>query len=225
MRYEIQGGNLPVVICYLENGESVITEGGGMSWMSPNMQMQTSSNGGLGKLIGRKLAGDKGFQNIYTCQGGSGMIAFASSFPGSIKAFNITPGNDIILQKRSFLASEMGVEMSIAFNGPKGGFFGGEGFIMQRFSGQGVAFAEFDGSVIEYELQAGQSIVMDTGHLAAMTASCTMDVQTVKGVKNVLLGGEGLFNTRVTGPGHVWIQSMPIINLAALLQPYISSGN
>ncbi|MBQ1399679.1 MAG: TIGR00266 family protein [Lachnospiraceae bacterium] len=225
MRYDIQGGNLPVVICYLENGESVITESGGMSWMSPNMQMQTSSNGGLGKLIGRKLAGDKAFQNIYTCQGGSGMIAFASSFPGSLKAFDITPGNDIILQKRSFLASEAGVEMSIAFNGPKGGFFGGEGFIMQRFSGQGVAFAEFDGSVIEYELQAGQSIVMDTGHLAAMTASCKMDVQTVKGVKNVLLGGEGLFNTVVTGPGHVWIQSMPIINLAALLQPYISSGN
>ncbi len=225
MRYEIQGGNLPIVICYLENGESVITESGGMSWMSPNMQMQTTSNGGLGKLIGRKLAGDKGFQNIYTCQGGSGMIAFASSFPGSIKAFDITPGNDIILQKRSFLASEAGVEMSIAFNGLKGGFFGGEGFIMQRFSGQGVAFAEFDGSVIEYELQAGQSIIMDTGHLAAMSASCTMDVQTVKGVKNVLLGGEGLFNTRVTGPGHVWIQSMPGINLAARLQPYISSGN
>ena len=225
MRYDIQGGNLPVVICYLENGESMITESGGMSWMSPNMQMQTTSNGGIGKLIGRKLAGDKAFQNIYTCQGGNGMIAFASSFPGSIKAFDITPGNDIILQKRSFLASEAGVTFSIAFNGAGAGFFGGEGFIMQRFSGQGVAFAEFDGSVIEYELQAGQSIIMDTGHLAAMSASCTMDIQRVKGVKNVLLGGEGFFNTRVTGPGHVWIQSMPVVNLAALLQPYISTGN
>ena len=184
MKYRIDGDTLPVVICELEAGEAMITERGSMSWMSPNMKMETGSSGGLGRAFGRMFAGEALFQNRYTAMGGPGMIAFASSFPGDIRAFEIGPGREMIVQKRGFLAAEEGVDVSVHFQKKLGaGFFGGEGFIMQRFSGQGVAFAEFDGSVIEYELQAGQSIVMDTGHLAAMTASCKMDVQTVKGVK------------------------------------------
>ena len=225
MRYDIQGGNLPVVICYLENGESMITESGGMSWMSPNMQMQTTSNGGIGKLIGRKLAGDKAFQNIYTCQGGNGMIAFASSFPGSIKAFDITPGNDIILQKRSFLASEAGVEMSIAFNGPKGGFFGGEGFIMQRLHGQGMAFLECDGELMRYDLAPGQSMIVDTGNVLGFTGGVTLEVQRIKGAKNIVFGGEGLFNTKLTGPGTIWLQTMPIAGLVDAIAPHMPTTN
>ena len=191
MRYQIQGETLPVVICELEGGEKMITEGGAMSWMSPNMLMETTSNGGLGKAFGRAFSGEKMFQNIYTAQGGPGMIAFASSFPGSIKAFQIVPGQDMIFQKKAFLASEAGVQLSVHFRKKLGsGLFGGEGFIMQKISGQGTVFAEFDGHVVEYELQAGQQIVIDTGHLAAMTASCSMDIQSVPGVKNMLFGGE-----------------------------------
>ena len=193
MRYEIKGDTLPVVICYLENGEKIVTEGGGMSWMSPNMKMETTSNGGIGKMFGRMFSGEKMFQNIYTSMGGSGMIAFASCFPGSIRAFDITPGNEIIAQKSAFLASEAGVDCSVHFSR-------------------------------KYELKAGQKIVIDTGHLAAMSASCQMEIVTVPGVKNMLFGGEGVFNTEVTGPGHVWLQTMPISNVAGVLREYMTTG-
>ena len=225
MRYSIQGDTLPVVICELDAGEKIITEGGGMAWMSPNMKMETTG-GGIGKMFGRALSGDTIFQNIYTAERTNGMISIASCFPGSIKAFEITPGNEIILQKSAFLASEAGVELPMHFRKKLGsGLFGGEGFIMQKLSGNGIAFAEFDGHVIEYELQPGQQIVIDTGHLAAMTATCQMDIQTVPGMKNIFFGGEGLFNTIVTGPGRVWLQTMPISNMAGALLPYLPTSN
>ena len=224
MKYEITGDTLPVVICHLEDGESMINEGGSMSWMSPNMKMETTG-GGFGKALGRMFSGEKIFQNIYTAQNGAGLIAFASSFPGSIKPFDIMPGQEIIFQKSAFLAGEAGVELSIHFNKKLGaGLFGGEGFILQKVSGSGVAFAEFDGHVVEYELSAGQEILVDTGHLAAMDASCSMDIQTVHGAKNVLFGGEGLFLTRITGPGHVWLQTMPLSNVAGVLRPYMPTS-
>ena len=226
MKYEIKGDTLPVVLCYLEGGEKMINEGGSMSWMSPNMKMETTTNGGVGKAFGRMFAGEKMFPNVYTAEGGNGMIAFASSFPGSIRAFEITPGQDMVFQKSAFLAGEAGVNLSIFFNKRFGaGLFGGEGFIMQRVSGQGIVFAEFDGHVIEYDLQPGQQIIVDTGHLAAMSATCGIDIQSVPGVKNMLFGGEGLFNTVITGPGHVWLQTMPISNVAGILRPYLPSGS
>lgn len=225
MRYEIQGETLPVVICQLEAGEKMITEGGGMAWMSPNMLMETTTNGGIGKAFGRMFTGEKMFQNIYTAQGGEGMIAFASSFPGSVEAFEIGPGQEMILQKSAFLAGEAGVDMSVFFNKKfSSGLFGGEGFIMQKVSGHGMVFAEFDGHVVNYELQAGQQIVIDTGHLAAMSATCGMEIQSVPGVKNMLFGGEGIFNTVITGPGKVWLQTMPISNVAGVLRPYLPSS-
>ncbi len=226
MKYEIKGETLPVVVCQLEEGEQMITEGGGMSWMSANMKMETTSNGGVGKALGRMFAGEKIFQNVYTAQGGAGLIAFASSFPGSIKAFEISSGNELICQKGVFLAGEMGVNLSVFFSRKiGGGLFGGEGFIMQKLSGNGLAFGEFDGHVVEYSLAAGQQIVVDTGHLAAMSATCSMDIQTVPGMKNKFLGGEGLFNTVVSGPGHVWLQTMPLPNVAGVLRPYMPTGN
>lgn len=197
-----------------------------MSWMSPNMLMETTTNGGIGKAFGRMFAGEKMFQNVYTAQGGNGLIAFASSFPGSIKAFQIAPGQEMVFQKSAFLAGEASVELSVFFNKKLGaGLFGGEGFIMQRVSGHGIVFAEFDGHVIEYDLQPGQQIVVDTGHLAAMTPSCNMEIRSVPGVKNMLFGGEGVFNTIITGPGHVWLQTMPISNVAGVLRPYMPSGS
>ena len=226
MRYQIQGETLPVVICELEAGEKMITEGGAMSWMSPNMKMETTSNGGIGKALGRAFSGEKMFQNIYTAQGGPGMIAFASSFPGSIRAFEITPGQEMIFQKSAYLAGEESVQLSVHFRKKLGsGLFGGEGFIMQKVSGSGIVFGEFDGHVIEYDLQPGQQIVIDTGHLAAMSSTCNMDIQKVPSVKNMVFGGEGLFNTVITGPGKVWLQTMPISNVAGAIRPYIPTGN
>lgn len=222
IKYEIEGGSLPVVICYPEMGQTLCTQSGAMSWMSPNMQMQTNSGGGFKKALGRLFSGDSIFMNEYTPQGGNGMIAFASSFPGSIIPFEITNGNGIIVQKSGFLAMEKGLDLSVFFQKSLGrGFFGGEGFIMQRISGEGTAFVEIDGYCKEYTLTAGESIIVDTGYLAAMSETCTMDIQTVKGIKNALFGGEGIFNTRITGPGKVYIQSMPVINTAQRLIPYL----
>lgn len=230
IKYEIEGGNLPVVICYPEQGQTLCTERGAMSWMSPNMKMITNTGGGIGKMFGRLFSGESIFLNEYTPEFGNGMIAFASSFPGSIIPYQITPGNGIIVQKRGFLAMEKGLELSIYFQKRLGrGLFGGEGFIMQRISGNGIAFLEIDGYCKEYTLAHGESIIVDTGYLAAMTETCTMDIQTVKGVKNMFFGGEGIFHTRITGPGKVYIQSMPISHMAEVLQPYIqiesSSGS
>lgn len=222
MRYEIVGGTLPAVICRLSDGESMITERGSMSWMSPNMKMETTSNGGIGKALGRMFAGEAIFQNRYTAKGAEGLIAFASSFPGAIRAVNIGPSNSIIVQKASFLAAEEGVNLSIAFQKKLGsGFFGGEGFIMQKLSGNGTAFIEIDGHAVEYELRSGESMIVDTGYLAAMDSTCTMEIVSVKGAKNVLFGGEGFFNTVVKGPGKIVLQTMPISAAAGSLAPYI----
>lgn len=226
MRYEIQGETLPVVICHLEAGETMITESGAMAWMSPNMVMDTTTNGGLGKAFGRMFSGESLFQNRYIAQGGAGMIAFASSFPGSIKAFEIGPGKEYIFQKKTFLAGEKGINISVHFQKKvASGLFGGEGFILQKISGNGIAFAEFDGHVVEYVLQPGQQIIVDSGYLAAMESTCQMDIQTVSGFKNVMFGGEGLFNTVVTGPGRIWLQTMPIYSVAGAIRPYIPTGN
>lgn len=219
--YEILGGNLPVVVCELSAGESMITESGSMSWMSPNMKMETTTGGGVKKMLGRLVSGDSAFQNRFTAEGGDGTIAFASSFPGEIKALNISAGHSMIVQKSAFLASEEGVELSMHFQKKLGsGIFGGEGFIMQRLGGHGTAFIEIDGYAAEYELGAGQEMLVSTGYLAAMEESCSMDVVMVKGAKNMLLGGEGIFNTVVRGPGKVILQTMPISEVAELLTPF-----
>lgn len=225
MRYQVIGEPMPVVVCDLAGGESMITEKGSMVWMSPNMDMSTNAGGGIGKAFGRMFSGESMFQNVYTAQGGPGMIAFASSFPGSIKAIQIDPAHPIVVQKTGFLASETGVELSIFFQKKAGaGFFGGEGFIMQKLSGSGMAFVEIDGYAVEYELAAGQRMVVDTGNLAMMDATCSIDIQTVKGVKNVLFGGEGMFNTVVTGPGKIILQTMPVSGFASALAPFFATG-
>ena len=222
MKYRIVGEPLPAVICDVEPGETLITEGGAMSWMSPNMKMDTTSGGGLGKMFGRMFSGDSLFLNRYTAQGGAGQIAFASSFPGSIRAIEIQPGQDVIVQKSSFLAAQEGVDLSVFFQKRFGsGLFGGEGFIMQKLSGRGTAFVEIDGYAVEYNLTATQSIIVDTGYLAMMDATCSMDVVTVPGVKNALFGGEGIFNTVVRGPGKIVLQTMPVNKVAGAIIPYI----
>lgn len=225
MKYQIKGEPMPVVICQLEQGETVTCESGAMSWMSPNLEMKTEG-GGLGKMFGRMMSGENLFQNHYQAKRGAGMIAFSSSFPGSIRAFEITPSSPIICQKRAFLACSEGVELSTFFQKKLStGLFGGEGFVMQKISGNGVVFIEIDGSTVEYNLDPGQQLVIDTGYLAMMDASVKMEVQAVKGVKNALFGGESFFNTIVTGPGRVLLQTMPITGFAALIASLLPQKN
>ncbi|MBQ7445596.1 MAG: AIM24 family protein [Clostridia bacterium] len=208
MRYEIKGEPLPVAICYPVRGESITTESGAMSWRSPDFKMETKA-GGIGKAFGRMFSGESMFQNVYTATSDDQYIAFASSFPGAIKAIEITPNRPVICQKTAFLAATEGVDLSIHLQKKVGaGFFGGEGFIMNKLSGNGIAFVELDGSVYEYELKAGEKLVISTGNLAYCDATVDIGIQSVGGVKNALFGGEGLFNTVVTGPGKVVIQSM-----------------
>ena len=224
MRFDIKGTPLPVVVCELHAGEKMITERGAMSWMSPNMKMETKGTGGLGKMIGRAFTLESMFQNIYTAVGGPGMIAFASSFPGSIVPFDIDAQHTIIAQKSAFLASTAGVELSTHFQKKFGaGLVGGEGFFLQKLSGEGLVFLEFDGHIMAYELKDGESMIVDTGYLAAMESSVKMNVRTVPGVKNAIFGGEGLFNTVLTGPGKIWLQTMPLMSFANSIAPYIST--
>lgn len=223
MQFEIKGAPFPVVVCNLAGGEAVKCQRGAMCWMSPNMQMETSG-GGVGKMFTKAITGEALHENKYTAQGGPGMIAFGSGVPGNILPIDVSNGRTIIAQKRSFLASELGVNVDKHVQKNAGGLLGGEGFIMQKFSGQGYVFIEVDGSTIEYELQPGQSMIVDSGSLAAMDATVQMDVQRVQGFKNVIAGGEGLFNTVLTGPGRIWLQTMPVASLAGALSPYIATG-
>jgi uncharacterized protein (TIGR00266 family) len=222
MKYSIEGTPLPVVICELNSGETMISEGGSMSWMSDNMKMETTSSGGVSKVFGRMLSGESMFLNRYTSIGKAGMIAFASSFPGSIKAFDIRPGSSIIVQKAGFLAASDQVDLSVHFNKKIGaGLFGGEGFIMQKLSGNGMAFIEIDGHAMEYNLGPSDKMVVDTGYLAMMDETCSLDIVAVPGIKNMLFGGEGLFNTVVSGPGRIILQTHPINNVAMSLYKYM----
>lgn len=224
MQYEIQGKPFPVATITLENGECVVCQKGAMTWMTPNISMQTQG-GGIGKMFSRAVSGEAMFQNIYTAQGGQGMIAFGSSVPGDIMAIEMTKDMDIVAQKSAFLASSQSVSYELFLQKKIGtGFFGGEGFIMQKFSGTGILLLEIDGSIVSYDLGVGQSMLIDTGYLAAMEGTCSLDIEKVKGVGNALLGGEGFFNTKVTGPGRIWLQTMPLAHLAGAIRRYIPTS-
>ncbi len=224
MKYKIEGGNLPYLTIALEQGESIQCQSGAMSWMDDGITMQTKG-GGIGKMFGRMVSGESMFLNHYVAERG-GEITFSSHFPGSIMAMEVTPDRPVIIQKGAFLACTEGLQGSIHFRKKVGaGFFGGEGFIMQKFEGNGLVFLEIDGSAHTAELVSGQKVIIDTGYLAAMDSTCSMDIKMVNGAKNIVFGGEGLFNTVITGPGKVVIQSMPISGTAGVIAKYIPKSN
>lgn len=220
MTYEIKGGAMPVVECQLNPGEAMDCEGGSMVWMRDGISMETKG-GGIGKMFSKFLSDEKIFSNIYRASKPS-MIAFGSSYMGSITAHEIGPGKEIICQSSAYLAATEGVERSVHFQeNIGGGFFGGEGFIMQRIHGQGTVFLEIDGTAIEHTLEAGETMTVDTGHLAVMDATCSLKVEMVKGLKNIVFGGEGLFNTIITGPGKIVLQTMPKNSLVSSIAPFL----
>lgn len=224
MEAKILGDSLPIVTCKLKKGETVVTESGGMSWMDEGIKMSTTTNGGIMKGLGRALAGESLFMNTYTAEKDDVEISFTSSFPGKVLEFDLKEGESIIAQKKAFMCAESSVDISMHFRKKLGaGFFGGEGFIMQKITGPGKVFLEIDGEVVKKELQPGEKLKVDNGYVAAMTQGVDLDIETVPGLKNIMFGGEGLFLTTVKGPGTVYLQSMPIAKLANML--YIGPRN
>jgi uncharacterized protein (TIGR00266 family) len=226
MQYEIKGGAFPVVVMELEPGETVLTEAGGMSWMSDNMKMDTNMKGGLLKGLGRAMAGESVFLNTYTAEGGKGVLACASSFPGSIIAMDLGPNDAIVAQKSAFLCGSGSLSLSVHLRRSLGvSMFGGEGFVMQKISGPGTVFLEIDGSVEKYKLAPGQAYLVNNGNLAAYTPETKVTLETVKGVKNLFFGGEGLFHVRLAGPGEVYLQTLSAQGVAKSIIPFLPKSN
>ena len=224
MEYFIEGGTLPIVRFELEKGEELISQAGGRSWMKGNITTDTISGGGVGKMLGRMFSGESLFLSSYKAEDTS-EIVFASNFPGSIKVVELAQGQTMIAQKKAFLCASKGVDLSIHFRKKLGtGLFGGEGFIMEKITGPGLVFLEIDGHEKEYILDVDERLVMDTGALAMMDSTCEMTIEQVEGMKNILFGGEGLFNTVVEGPGKVVVQSMPIQKLVRNIAPYLTQN-
>ena len=225
MEYEIKGGSFPILICTLQKGETLKNETGAMAFMTSNMKMETNTGGGLLKGLGRALSGDTLFLNYFTAQSDNEQIGFSACTPGKILPIKLNGNNTIIGQKNAFLAAEESVDVDIYFKKRLGaGLFGGEGFILQKFSGNGIVFLEMDGEIIEKELQPGEKILLDPGHVAAMEETVDFDIERVKGAKNILFG-EGLFFSKLTGPGKVWIQTMPISKLAEAIIPFLPTNS
>lgn len=222
MNCEIKGGNFPVAICTMEPGQAILCETGAMSWMNGGVRMETNTGGGIGKMLGRAFSGESLFMNRYVADS-AGILALSANSPGEIREIDVT-GRTIVVQKGSFLAMDEGVNLDIFFQKKVGsGFFGGEGFIMNKLSGNGKVLLEIDGGCVEYDLAAGETMTIDTGYLVMMDATCSIDVVMIKGVGNILFGGEGLFNTVVTGPGHIVLQTQPLSQFAARIAAMVQA--
>ena len=226
MNYEIIGCSFPAVKCTLAKGEVMKCEGGAMSWMDRGIEMSTEGGGGLGKALGRAFSGEKIFFNHFTSTVDQAEIVFSSSFPGCIIPIELQAGQTIIAQKDSFLACEKSVDVAVHIHEKVGGgIFGGMGFIMQKFTGPGTVFLEIDGSLQKYELAAGEVKVIDGPHLAILGSNVQYTIERIKGAKNIMFGGEGLFNTIVQGPGNIWLQTMPLSNVAMQIAKYIPKSD
>jgi uncharacterized protein (TIGR00266 family) len=222
LKYQMIGTTLQAVTVQLRPGQTIYSESGGMAWMSANVKMETRSAGGLGKMLGRVLTGESLFIVDYTCTSGQAIVAFASEFPGKIVPLDLAPGQSIIAQKDAFMCAEKSVDMELHFRKKLGaGFFGGEGFILQKLTGPGMAFVELDGEIVEYTLEAGQTMMVDTGYVAMYEPTVDFDIEMVRGIKNIFFGGEGLFLARLRGPGRIWLQTMPIFNLARKVASFV----
>lgn len=224
MDYRVDGEDMPSLEIKLKQGESVYTESGGMAWMSGNIAMKTEGKGGIGAMLGRSLAGESMFLTTYTCDGLNGSITFTPESPGTILPMDLQVNESIIAQKDAFMVAEESVELAMHFRKKLGtGLFGGEGFILQKLTGPGLTFVEIAGEVREFTLADGQMMKVDPGHIAMYEPTVKYDIQRVKGVRNILFGGEGLFLATLIGPGKIWLQTMPLSNLAGAIRRFIPS--
>jgi uncharacterized protein (TIGR00266 family) len=222
MEYKLHGTVMQTLDIHLRKGESIYTESGGMAWMQGDISMETDTKGGVLGGLGRALAGESLFMTTYTCQGPNGLIVFTPEVPGKVLDIQLASGQSLICQKDAFMCAENSVKLEMHFRKKLGaGLFGGEGFILQKITGPGTAFIEIPGDVREYSLQDSTVMKVDPGHIAMFEPSVTYDINRVKGLKNILFSGEGLFLASLKGPGKVWLQSLPLSNLAAKLSQYM----
>ncbi len=222
MDYKILGTVMQTLDVHLKQGESIYTESGGMAWMRGNIAMETNTRGGIMAGLGRALAGESLFMTTYTCQSPDGLIVFTPEVPGKVLDIQLAPGQSLICQKDSFMCAQDTVKLEMHFRKKLGaGLFGGEGFILQKITGPGIAFIEIPGEVREYDLPAGAVMKVDPGHIAMFEPTVSYDISRVKGIKNILFSGEGLFLASLKGPGKIWMQSLPLSNLAAKLARYM----
>jgi uncharacterized protein (TIGR00266 family) len=222
MQYRIEGTTLPVVTITLSPGQRIYSSSGGMSWMTQDVEMETNTGGGLGKMFKRALSGESLFVVDYYVDRGVGEVAFSAEFPGNIIDLDLAGGQSVIVQKDSFLCAEKSVELDLHFRKRLGaGLFGGEGFMLQRLTGPGKAFVNFDGEILVKDLKPGELLRVDTGHVAMFEPTVDFDVEVVRGFKNILLGGEGLFLATLRGPGKAYLQTMPMNKLAQKVAQYM----
>jgi len=222
MEYKIYGTVMQTLDIHLKQGESVFTESGGMAWMRGNIAMETNTRGGVMAGLGRALAGESLFMTTYTCQSPDGLVVFTPEAPGKVLDIQLATGQSLICQKDSFMCAQETVKLEMHFRKKLGaGLFGGEGFILQKVTGPGVVFIEIPGEVREYDLSAGAIMQVDPGHIAMFEPTVSYDITRVKGLKNILFSGEGLFLASLKGPGKIWMQSLPLSNLAAKLSRYM----
>jgi uncharacterized protein (TIGR00266 family) len=225
MEYKITGSVMESVDIHLKKGEAIYTESGGMAWLRGDIDMDTTTRGGVMSGLGRMLSGESLFLTTYTCESDDGLITFTPEAPGKILDMKLKAGQSLICQKDAFMCAEDDVDLEMHFRKKLGaGFFGGEGFILQKITGPGVAFIEVPGEVREFTLSAGEIIKVDPGHIAMFEPTVDYDIDRVRGVRNVLFGGEGLFLATLKGPGKIWLQSLPLSNLAAKLSRYMPSS-
>lgn len=225
MKFEIFGGSFPAAEITLNDGEQVLTQSGAMAWGDNDIEMSTNAEGGLLKSIGRMFSGASLMFVTHTATKDNSKITFSSAFPGTILEFNVDDDHTYYAQKSAFLVADPSVSIDASINKNFwAGLLGGEGFILQKFTGNGTLLAEIDGSVKEVELAAGQSIKVETGHIALFESTVTYDVQSIKGLKNIFFGGNGLFLCTLTGPGKVWLQTLTARDMAEKLTPYIATN-
>ena len=225
MEYEIIGGSFPAVNVTLKRGETVFTQSGAMAWSDTNVSMETNAEGGLLKSLGRALSGASLMFVRHTAMAESADITFSASFPGEIREFYVDSEHEYIAQKSAFLVAEEGVQVDATVSKSFwAGLVGGEGIILQRYSGEGSILVEIDGSVVELDLEPGQQIKVETGHVALFESSVQYNVESVKGFKNIFFGGQGLFLTTLTGPGKVYLQTLTAQDMAQKLIPFIPTS-
>ena len=233
MDHQVIGTVLPVLEMKLDAGESVVAESGELSWMTSSIELNTAASGKAGAkgvmgALKRAVGGGTFFMTEYTATGSPGMVAFATKVPGQILPVQVSPGDEYMIHRSGYLCGVPSVELSIGFQQKIGaGLFGGEGFILQKIAGTGDAWVELDGEIVEYELAAGESLRVHPGHVGMFHAGVSFELDRIKGIKNIFFG-DGLFLAKLTGPGHVWLQTLPLSKLAQSLIPYLpqqSSGD
>ena len=228
IKYHILGTIQQTLAVELQPNQTIFSDTGAMSWMTATATMNTTSGGGLGGMFKRAMSGATAFIIDFAVAGGPGQVAFTTDFPGKILPIELDAGQSVIMHRHAFLCAEKSVTLDVFFTRKLGaGLFGGEGFILQKLTGPGITFAELDGDAVEYHLQPNQVMKVEPGHVAMFESSVTFDIEMVKGMTNILLGGAGVFLATLKGPGRIWLHSMTESKMAQRLAEYMpakSSG-